>query len=135
MANSMAIKKNNKRKFAALTLAAVGIAGLSVASAATLNLTAADEVAIGSDTFAACADSAGVDYTYVANAAAASGYAIDEVTVTVDSELCDGQNILVNFDDVDASAKGVLSGATFTSTLDSTVDIKTDLGDVTVIVG
>lgn len=132
----MANKKNNKRKFVAVGLGLIGIAGLSVASAATLNIETANEVAIGTDTFAACAESASVDYTYVADASTASGYAVNQVTVVITDGDCANADIEVSFDDHAATASGQLTGDTFTSALTgSTIDLGADLGDVTVIVG
>jgi|SRR5690554_2799081 len=132
----MANKKNNKRKVVAVALGLIGIAGLSVASAATLNITTATEVAVGTDTFAACAENASVAYSYVADSSQASGYAVDEVTVTVTDGDCAGQDIEVSFDSHNATASGQLTGTTFSSALSgSAIDLGANLGDVTVIIG
>lgn len=132
----MANKKNNKRKVVAVALGLVGIAGLSVASAATLTVEAANEVAIGSDIFEACAESASVDYSYVVDTSVPSGYAVDEVTVEITNGDCANADIAVSFDDHEATASGKLTGDTFTSALTgSAIDLGADLGKVTVIVG
>lgn len=132
----MANKKNNKRKIVAVALGIVGIAGLSMASAAQLTVNTENEVAIGSDTFEACAQTALVDYTYVANPAVTSGYAVDEVTVELTDGTCADADVEVSFDDHDATAEGALTGDSFTSTLTGgPIDIEDDLGTVTVIIG
>lgn len=132
----MANKKNNKRKVVAVALGLVGIAGLSVASAATLTVEAANEVAIGSDTFAACAETASVDYSYVVDTSVPSGYAVDEVTVVITDGNCADADIEVSFDGHAATASGQLAGNIFTSALTGdAIDLGDDLGTVTVIVG
>ena len=132
----MANKKNNKRKVVAVALGLIGIAGLSVASAATLNIDTANEVAIGSEVFAACADTALVSYDYSADVNAPSGYVVDEVTVEVTAGTCTDEDIVVTFDDhTGVSASGALSGGTFTAPLSGNVDLGANLGNVTVIIG
>lgn len=132
----MANKKNNKRKIVAVALGIVGIAGLSMASAAQLNIDTGNEVALGTDEFTACAETALVEYTYAPDSAVASGFAVDEVTVTLTEGNCTNANVEVSFDDHNASAKGALTGATFTSALTGApIDIEDDLGAVTVIIG
>lgn len=138
MAKTMANKNNSKRKFVAVGLGVIGIAGLSVASAATLNVNAAAEVAIGSDTFVACAASADVDYTYDAP----SGL-IDQINVTgIENEAgvaCDGATIEVELQneagtEVVATGSGVVDNGTFSFSPSSALPVTTDLGEVTVIV-
>lgn len=55
-------KKNNMRKYAAVALGIVGVAGLSLASAAQLTVNT-EEIAVGSKTFAAC-DTDGINVAY-----------------------------------------------------------------------
>jgi hypothetical protein len=86
----MATKKNNNsRKALAVALGIMGVAGLSLASAAQLTVTAENEAAMGVDTFAPCdADAAvGIEYTYDAN------YLIDSVSVTGIDDDCAGNFI------------------------------------------
>lgn len=133
----MANKKNNKRKVVAVALGIVGIAGLSLASAATLTVEAANEVAIGSDTFAACAETASVDYGYIADASAPSGYVVNEVTVELTEGTCeDATDVQVSFDGHGATASGTLTSGAFTGPLSgSAIDLGANLGAVTVIIG
>ncbi|MFW7413803.1 hypothetical protein [Demequina sp. SO4-18] len=135
----MAEKKHNKRKFAALALALVGVAGLSVASAATLNVEASNEVAIGTETFAACDTAVAVDYTYDTD-----DFTIKDVTVDGISDTCDGEGIRVVIEEFGA-AEGdaplaVVTGqldasGSFTKAVTESIDIATDLGLVTVVIG
>lgn len=133
----MADKKNNKRKFAALALALVGVAGLSVASAATLTVEASPEVAIGTATFAACDNSVEVDYDY-----SPTSFLIDEVTVTDIAAACLDEEILVVIEDSAvepaelARFVGTVEGGTVTfEVAQPSIAVSTDLGDVTVVIG
>src|SRR5690606_28698224 len=79
--NSM-ITKSNSRKSLALALGIVGVAGLSMASAASIDVDST-EIAAGSDTFLDC-DADGVDVTYVNpvyTGGATDAYTIDTVNV------------------------------------------------------
>ncbi len=133
-------KKKNSRKALAVALGIMGIAGLSVASASTLNLTAGNEVAIGSDTFAACdTDGVAVDYTYYNNAGT---YEIDEISITGIDTACNAEAIQFTLADASATPVTLASGtgtvALGAFTYDATGDnvaVATDLGDVTVIIG
>lgn len=134
----MADKKHNKRKFAAVALALVGVAGLSVASAATLTVDAGNEVAIGTDTFAACdTDGVSVDYTY---AKVGNDFRIDDLQVTDIANACNTENIQIVLESnagVElAAGSGVVSSGAFTLDVSAdNIDIATDLGDVTVVIG
>lgn len=77
----MASKKNRSRKSLAVALAIVGVAGLSMASAATLNVTS-DTVAAGVSVVSACNASVGVHYgtTLVAGVYQVSSVTIDGLT-------------------------------------------------------
>ena len=136
MASTMENKKNNKRKFVAVGLGLIGIAGLSVASAATLNVTAADEVAIGSAEFEACADSAHVDYSYDISTGLITGINVTGVVDANDAN-CDGATIEVELEDagqnVVAAGAGTVAGGAF-SFAPTGLEISTDLGEVTVVV-
>ncbi|MDN4480124.1 hypothetical protein [Demequina muriae] len=134
----MATKKHNKRKFAALALALVGVAGLSVASAATLTVDAANEVAIGTDTFAACdTDGVTVDYTY---AQVGTDFEIADLTVGAIDTGCNGEPISVVLENTAgtelASVSGSVAAGAYTADVSAdAIDIATDLGDVVVIIG
>ena len=138
-------KKKNSRKALAVALGIMGVAGLSVASASTLNLTAGNEVAIGTDTFAACdTDGVAVDYAYAANSAAASGYAITNITVTGIAAACANEPLTLTLADTAATPATLFTGSVAsltnggTATLNasaSNIDVATDLGKVTVIIG
>lgn len=131
-------KKKNSRKALAVALGIMGVAGLSVASASTLNVTAGNEVAIGTDTFAACdTDGVDVNYTYYDNAGA---YEIDTVYVTSIDATCNGQDIQFALADAAdaplASGTGTVAAGAFSYDVkSSSIAVATDLGDVTVIIG
>ncbi len=136
-------KKKNSRKALAVALGIMGIAGLSVASASSLNLTAGDEVGIGVDTFANCqGDTAEitVNYSYAADAATVSGYGITEVALTGIAGACDAHDLTLSLEDAAgaelfATSATTISGTTFTYDATSEhIDVATDLGDVTVII-
>src|SRR5680860_577896 len=102
-------KKKNSRKALAVALGIMGIAGLSVASASSLPLTAGNEVAIGVDTFAPCdADGVNVGYTYAKNVTTLV-YEIDEISITNINTDCNGQDI--QFDLLDDADGPVVSGS------------------------
>jgi hypothetical protein len=136
-------KKKNSRKALAAALGIMGVAGLSVASASTLNLTAGNEVGIGVDDFANCQASAPltVDYAYAANGSTTSGYGVTNVTVSGIAAACVGENIALALEDDSATSlfattPAAISGTSYTydATTDN-IDIATDLGAVTVIIG
>ena len=54
--------KKNTRKYAAVALGILGVAGLSLASASQLNVTT-DQISVGSSTFASC-DTDGINVAY-----------------------------------------------------------------------
>lgn len=134
----MAKKKKNSRKALAVALGIMGIAGLSVASASTLEVTAGNEVAIGTDTFAACdTDGVDVNYTYYNNGGT---YEIDSIYVTAIDTSCNAKGIQFTLEDAAgapvASGSGTVTAGAFSydATGDS-IPVATDLGDVTVIIG
>lgn len=133
-------KKKNSRKALAVALGIMGIAGLSVASASQLTLTAGNEVAIGTDTFAAC-DTDGVDvgYTYYKNGTSGL-YEIDTISFTSIDPACNTEGIqfeLLNAADAPlTSGSGtVVAGAYDYDAKGDEIPVATDLGDVTVIIG
>jgi hypothetical protein len=98
---------STRRKSAAIALAVVGIAGLSLASAATLNVNSSS-LAAGVDLVAACDDAVDVDFT---TGFAGGAYTVTNVVVSgIDDTTCDGQTIEITVMD---SADAVLgSGST-----------------------
>lgn len=139
MASTMASKKNNKRKFVAVGLGLVGIAGLSVASAAQFELNAGNEAAIGESTFEACVDSADVDLNYNA-----VNQTFDAVNVTniLDADAvasCNSMNIYVTVQD-DAGAElfqgqSTVDGDAANFSITGGIPVGTDVGNVSVVIG
>ena len=140
----MAEKDNkNKRKFAAVLLGIVGVAGLSVASASSLAVTPEQEVAIGvSAAFAPCdVDAAvGIGYNY---GKVGGTYVITDVYLTGVSEGCDGKDVTVELADAAGDVVGtatqrsvtVTDGQVSAGTLSGSVPVATDLGTATVVIG
>jgi hypothetical protein len=83
--------KNNKRKYAAVALGIVGIAGLSLASAATLNVNEASPL-VGVSTGNECDTAVDVAYTTTFTAGA---FKVTEVKVSGIAAACAGQPIKV----------------------------------------
>jgi len=79
------INRRSSRKSLALALAIVGVAGLSMASAAQLTVNSTDVVA-GVDTVGAC-DADGVTVTYSPTYTVGTGYTVSSVTI---GDLIDG---------------------------------------------
>ena len=73
------INRRSSRKSLALALAIVGVAGLSMASAAQLTVNSTDVVA-GVDTVGAC-DGDGVTVTYSPTYTVGTGYTVSSVTI------------------------------------------------------
>ena len=86
----MASRKNRSRKSLAVALAIVGVAGLSMASAAQLNVTS-DTVAAGTSVVAAC-DSDGVSVAYT-TAFSAGSYQVTGVTISGIAAGCNGRTL------------------------------------------
>ncbi len=100
----MASRKNRSRKSLAVALAIVGVAGLSMASAAQLNVTS-DTVAAGVDTITAC-DADGVTVTY-GTTFSGGVYEVSSVTIAgVDDTNCDGRTLDFTLLDVTNAAIG-----------------------------
>ena len=86
----MASKKNRSRKSLAVALAIVGVAGLSMASAAQLNVTS-DTVAAGVSVVSACDSTVAVAY---GTGYSAGTYKVTSVTVSgVDATACNGRTL------------------------------------------
>lgn len=80
--------KKNKRKYAAVALGILGVAGMSLAAAAQLTVNS-DEIAVGSDVFAACDTVINVGYT--TGAFAHPNLAVDEIVVSDVAAACNGR--------------------------------------------
>jgi hypothetical protein len=81
---------STRRKSAAIALAVVGIAGLSLASAATLNINS-NSLAAGTINVSGCDDAVDVDYTTVYNAGTKT-YDVSAVVVSDIAAICFGAN-------------------------------------------
>jgi hypothetical protein len=107
-----------RRKSAAVALAVVGVAGLTLASAATLTINSS-ALAAGTTVVAAC-DNDGVGLTYT-TAYSAGAYQLTAVTVTGIAPACVGQAISVNVSAAGVSVGEVsgvvVAGGTFVATL------------------
>ena len=101
-----------RRKSAAIALAVVGVAGLSLASAAQLNLTSG-ALGAGTSVVAAC-DTDGIAVSF-APTYAAGGYTATNVTLTGVHANCDGQTYRIQV----TGASGAL-GSEITDTVDGT---------------
>lgn len=129
--------KKGGRKYLAAALAVAGVAGLSLAAAATITVNTQKEIAIGSGTFAPC-DTDGVDvgYTYQK---VGGDYIIKDVTVSDISTDCASESIVLALTDAAGdelfTTTGTVSGTSFV--YDATSDaiaIAEDLGDATIII-
>lgn len=135
----MAQKKNKSRKALAVALGIMGVAGLSVASASQLTITAENEVGVGVDTFSSCQTSAiSVDYTYDAGTLVLEDLTLDSIDAAC---VTAGADITVTLDWNDGAAQSQTFGPTAATAGVFTVDISgesiavaDDLGDVTVII-
>lgn len=143
----MAEKDNkNKRKFAAVLLGVVGVAGLSVASASTLAVENNSEVALGESTvFAACDDAVKVGYDYAKNG---GEWVITSVYLEGVNTACANKGVTVELHSasgvvgtahVAAAAVTAPSGATAGTVtvggLDQKVLVSTDLTKSVVVIG
>ena len=111
----MASKKNRSRKSLAVALAIVGVAGLSMASAAQLTVTS-DTVAAGTSVVAAC-DVDGVSVAY-ATGFSGGAYQVTGVTISGIAAACNGRTL--DFTLVDSTnaaigtGTGTVAGVTLT---------------------
>ena len=129
--------KKHARKYVAAALAVAGVAGLSLAAAATLNVETSKEIAIGSGTFAPCdTDGVKVSYDYTTSG---TDFIIENVTVSDIAAECAGEAIAVSLTDADgsqlATATGTVAGTSFEYDVSGdAIDIALDLGEATVII-
>jgi hypothetical protein len=131
-------KKKNSRKALAVVLGVVGVAGLSLASASQLTLNAANEAAIGVDTFSSCQTSdIDVDYTYN------TSFVLQTLTLDSIDAACTtaGADVTVTLEWNDGAAQsatfGPVSAVTGVQTINIAaegIEVADDLGDVTVVI-
>lgn len=98
------------RKPAAIALGLVGVAGLSLASAAQLNVSTAT---LGADTeiVSACDTVGGIGVEFT-NQYATTGYQTNAVTLTDVDAPCDGLTLAITLADVNGAALGEITGVT-----------------------
>lgn len=108
----MAENKINARKYAAVALGIVGIAGLSLASAAQLTVNE-DSPLVGVSESTDC-DTA-VDVAYETSYAGSGAFVVDSVEVSGINDKCDGKEINVYILDNNGNELGSASGAVGTS--------------------
>ncbi|GEN79965.1 hypothetical protein [Actinotalea fermentans] len=121
---------STRRKAAAAGLAVIGIAGLSLAAAATLDVNSAS-LSAGSTIVTSCDDAVNLTYTVV-------GDEVTQVTVNdVDNAAgkCLGQQVGVTVQDVSGGAEQtVVAGSTaYTFTLESAVSVESVVSAAVVI--
>ena len=124
--NAPATKKSSKgRKSAAIALAVVGVAGLALASAATLTINSSS-LGAGTSVVAAC-DSDGITVGYT-NTYAATGYQTTGVVLSGVADKCAGLNYKVQLTQLTGTTVttlgGELTGTFTTSTLTGAADNK-----------
>ena len=113
------MSKKNTRKYAAVALGILGVAGLSLASASQLTVTT-DTIAVGSSTFTSC-DTDGINVGYTTGAFANPNLPVNGIVVgsgtgaakVVDSA-CDGKTYTVS---VLNAAGAPIAGQTYSGTI------------------
>ncbi|MCJ7826856.1 MAG: hypothetical protein MUP36_01245, partial [Demequinaceae bacterium] len=124
-------------KSLALALAIVGVAGLSMASAAQLTVNSSD-IAAGVDTVAACDAAVTVAYAPTYSAGPPPGYTVNAVTIGDIDAACAGANILVTVTDINdvslANGSATAAGGSVPVTLSGTVNVA-DIYGVAVAIG
>ncbi|PKQ26895.1 MAG: hypothetical protein CVT64_00085 [Actinobacteria bacterium HGW-Actinobacteria-4] len=123
-------KKNSSRKALAVALGVMGVAGLSLASAAQLTVnTNSDNVAFGNGTFdAACDDSVNVAFTYDATAGTYTDLTISDIAAACQ----DGETLTYTLWD-DAVTPAVVVTGTLPANLSASEDI--DISAIALTVG
>lgn len=115
MSAAVAPRRTTRRKVVAFTIAALGITGLGLASAAQLNLTSG-ALGAGTTVVASCdTDGVGVKFADTFSAAA-KGYAVSGVTLTGVATGCAGQSITIDLLDADPAGTAASLG-TLTATV------------------
>ncbi|MGN8245063.1 hypothetical protein ACTHAM_002175 [Cellulomonas soli] len=121
-------KSSNHRKALAVGLAVVGVAGLSLASAAQLNFAAPQaQFQAGVDTVASC-QSATVDSSFGTPVLTGGAYVTDSVTLANIDALCAGKSYKVSLLDatgavVGAEKSGTVAGTSIAVTGLSVTDV------------
>lgn len=106
----MASKKNRSRKSLAVALAIVGVAGLSMASAAQLSVNS-DQVVAGVNQFVACDSDVGVHYTHAYDSVT-SKYKVTAVVVDgLAAGACTGKTVTVKVLKADKTVYGTYTSA------------------------
>ena len=109
MSAAAAPRRTTRRKVVAFTIAALGITGLGLASAAQLNLTSG-ALGAGTTVVASC-DTDGVAVKFADTfSSAAKGYAVSGVTLSGVATACAGQNITIDLLDNDPAATATSIG-------------------------
>lgn len=104
---------STRRKSAAIALAIIGVAGLSLASAAQLNVNASS-LGAGTTLVASCDDAVDVAFTNIVTAGA---YMVDDVIVSDIAAACDGLTIGITVQGVTPTEQTVSgTSATFAVT-------------------
>lgn len=110
-------RKSTSLKIAAIALGVAGLVGLTVSSAASLNLTGGT-IGAGSTVVAACqasADTIGVSYVN-AYSATAPGYTITSVKLSNVDAACAGQNVKIDLTGASNVSLGEVTGTAATGT-------------------
>jgi len=108
-------RRTTRRKVVAFTIAALGITGLGLASAAQLNLTSG-ALGAGTTVVASC-DTDGVAVKFADTfSSAAKGYAVTGVTLSGVATACAGQTVTIDLLDNDPAATATSIG-TVTATV------------------
>jgi len=89
--------KKTHRKVVAVALGVLGVAGLSLASAATLNVNAGSNIQAGVDTVAACQGATAVAATFGAPTLTSGAYKTTSVTLSGIVTACAGKSLKVAF--------------------------------------
>jgi hypothetical protein len=101
--------KKSHRKVVAVALGILGVAGLSLASASTLNLSSNSNIQAGVNTVAACQGTTPVAASFGAPTVTAGTYKTADVTLTGILSACGGKSLKVAF--VDSTGATVESAA------------------------
>lgn len=113
---------SKRRKTAALALALIGVAGLSIASAAQLNL-GTDSLGAGTTVVASCQPSTVPIGVRFANAYSAGEYRATGVTLTSVDAACVGQNVRITLTDASGAALGTELSGTVTAAGSTTISV------------
>ena len=121
---------STRRKSAAIAIAIVGIAGLSLAAAAQLNVNASS-LGAGTDLVASCDNAVDVDFT---NSVVSGAYVVSSVTVSGIAEACEGLTIGITVEGQTPAEKVIAEDQTSVSFTLSPAVAANLLEDVAVII-